>query len=97
MDFGVLLICTRVRACVCAAVNMTDSRSDWAELWPIERERASVQLIEFMSKYFLSCHLSSGELNCIHLMHPSRSKSWISLNSAPHGGVDTGPDQIFDK
>lgn len=32
MDFGVLLICTRVRACVCAAVNMTDSRSDWAEL-----------------------------------------------------------------
>lgn len=72
-------------ALVCAAVapagSMTDSDRDWAELWPIER--GGVQLIEFMSEYFLSCRLSGGTLSCIHLQHPSHCKSqWVSPDSA---------------
>lgn len=58
---------------VSPAGSMTDSDSDWVELWPIER--GSVQLIEFMSEYFLSCRLSFGKLSCIHLQHPRHCKS----------------------
>lgn len=55
------------------AGSMTDSDGDWAELGPIER--GCVQLIEFMSEYFLSCRLSSGKPSCIHLEYCSHCKS----------------------
>lgn len=73
-----LLICfhisvfVSVYVCVCVHAtggSVTDSYSDWAELCPIER--GCVQLIEFMSEYFLSCRLSGGILGCIHLHCPA--------------------------
>lgn len=74
-----------VRAAVSPVWSMKDSDSDWAELRPIER--VCVQLIEFMSEFFLSCRMSGGKLSCISLRHPSHCKSlWVSPDCPQCGG-----------